>query len=256
MEVGTIFEEWTILELRGRKALCKCSCGTEREVWRANLTSGLSQSCGEHRRLVFPTKGETIHAWTVLSRRRYHLHVRCSCGTKKWIYVYSILNGDSTSCGHARLTGPRARLRWMWEWMHSRCENPGDPMYRYYGARGVKVSDEWATFEPYAEWAIAAGFRKSRGLQIDRIDNNGPYSPSNCRVTTRIVNANNKSNNVRFAAFGEMKTVGEWTADPRCQVNYGTLWQRLRTGKDPEWSIAAPPQHTGGRPSRHDGAAS
>lgn len=115
-------------------------------------------------------------------------------------------------------------------------------MFKYYGARGVSVCDEWTKdADAYIDWALANGFKKNSGLQVDREDNDGPYSPENCRIVTTIVNANNKSNNFIVAAFGETKTVAEWTRDNRCAVSYGTLWERLRSHRDtPEVSIASP----------------
>jgi hypothetical protein len=136
----------------------------------------------------------------------------------------------------------------MWKWMISRTTNPLDPMYPYYGERGIVVCDEWADSpDLYIQWAIDNGFKKGSGLQIDRVDNDGPYSPSNCRVCTRAVNANNKSNNVRVVAWGESKTLGEWASDSRCAVSYPTLWARIKNGSEPEWAISTPPLHGGGR---------
>jgi hypothetical protein len=114
-------------------------------------------------------------------------------------------------------------------------------MYRYYGERGITVCEEWlASADAYIDWAITNGFKKSSGLQVDRTDNDGPYSPDNCRVVTRATNANNKSNNRRIEAFGESKTIGEWAADERCAVSYATLWARIRDGRDAEGAITTP----------------
>lgn len=134
--------------------------------------------------------------------------------------------------------------------MISRCYNAKDPMYPYYGQRGITVCSEWrADADAYINWVLHNGFKKTSGLQVDRIDNDGPYSPENCRVTTSVVNANNKSNNRRLTAFGETKTVAEWSRDPRCAVGYPTLWARVRSRTmSPEEMIVTPILHSGGRP--------
>lgn len=144
------------------------------------------------------------------------------------------------SCGHSRKTGPRSRLTWMWKWMHSRCYNSGDPMFPYYGGRGIKVCLEWNDVNAYINWAIENGWSKSSGLQIDRKDNDGDYSPTNCRVVDKVTNANNKSNNRKFTAFGETKTVAEWSRDHRCVVSYATLWQRVSVGWYGEDALTKP----------------
>jgi hypothetical protein len=68
--------------------------------------------------------------------------------------------------------------------MKSRCFNPNNVAYSYYGGRGVSVCPEWQnSFVVFALWATSSGYRD--GLEIDRRNVNGDYEPGNCRWATR-----------------------------------------------------------------------
>lgn len=81
-------------------------------------------------------------------------------------------------------------LYWCWKAIKQRCLNPRCRAYRNYGGRGIAVCDEWLSFEPFLAWALGAGWQK--GLDLDRIDNDGDYAPDNCRFVTRRENVNNR----------------------------------------------------------------
>jgi hypothetical protein len=76
----------------------------------------------------------------------------------------------------------------VWTGMKSRCYNPRATGYQDYGGRGSGVCDEWVTsVTAFAEWAISHGWK--RGLEIDRIDGDGHYEPTNCRIATHRENS-------------------------------------------------------------------
>lgn len=73
----------------------------------------------------------------------------------------------------------------------ARCYNPKNPSFKYYGGRGIGICDEWKNnVSAFVKWGKESGYRK--GLQIDRIDNDGNYEPENCRFVTLIDNMRNQ----------------------------------------------------------------
>ena len=76
----------------------------------------------------------------------------------------------------------KTRLYNIWKKMKDRCYNPNANNYRYYGGKGVKVCEEWHSFQPFYEWAMANGYADN--LSIDRISGFGNYEPNNCRWAT------------------------------------------------------------------------
>lgn len=73
-----------------------------------------------------------------------------------------------------------------------RCYDPRSVSFRRYGGRGIQMCDEWyGDRMAFIRWALSHGFVP--GLQIDRIDNDGDYTPENCHFVTRAENQHNTS---------------------------------------------------------------
>lgn len=181
-------------------------------------------------------------------RRRWNCV--CDCGTEKTVYGENLTGGKTLSCGclqrkrasqvRTKHGGTDSRLYGVWCAMKRRCYSLDVPEYHRYGGRGIVVCDEWKNdYSSFAEWAIQNGYDDSakRGeCTLDRINNDGPYSPDNCRWITQQEQMNNVSYNHICEYNGESHTVAEWAR--LYNMPYNKLLQRLlRYGYDIEKAL-------------------
>ena len=124
-----------------------------------------------------------------------------------------------------------------WANMKQRCYNPKDPHYKWYGARGIVVCDEWRDdFKAFYDWALSHGYKD--GLTIDRIESTKDYSPDNCRFITMSAQQRNKSSNKRIEYNGETKSVQEWAE--KLNIKPSTLRARFNKGWDVARALTEP----------------
>ena len=130
----------------------------------------------------------------------------CDCGTMRDVSRNSLRTGNTTSCGCVSLKAKTKhgmtnrlkngknqmpRIYRIWANMKFRCTNPKYKEFHYYGGRGIFVCDEWINdFEAFKEWSLNNGYAEN--LTIDRIDNDGSYTPNNCRWITMAEQNKNK----------------------------------------------------------------
>jgi hypothetical protein len=199
------------------------------------------------------------------SGRRMVVEAECDCGVIK-NYPYRFLtSGNTKSCGcvrkrkllESKITHHLSKhpLYSVYQDMKRRCYDENCKSYKNYGGRGITICDEWLNnVKSFCDWGIKNGYEK--GLEIDREENEGNYSPENCRFITRAVGNTNTRRVIKVTAFNETKTVAEWTRDIRCSVSKHALADRLKNGKwEVELAITSPPNDFKKEISRNSGSA-
>lgn len=123
-------------------------------------------------------------------------------------------------------------------WRHAieRCYNPNDPRYNSYGARGIRVCDEWKSFPNF--YRDMGG--RPTGSVLDRIDVNESYCKENCRWVTQKQSARNKSRTLWATINGITKSVAEWCEELKL-VHRKVAWQRVFRDKwEPSRAVLTP----------------
>ena len=170
--------------------------------------------------------GQKFNRWTVIkrvgknNRGKTTWLFKCDCGSQMISESWYVTSGHTKSCGcwkreeaskrmftHGQTP---VRLYRIWRGMKARCNNPHTKDFHYYGARGIKVCDEWMEhYESFRDWAFANGY--SDMLTLDRVEANKGYSPDNCRWVDRQTQMRNTRNNLYLTFNGETKSLTEWS---------------------------------------------
>lgn len=182
----------------------------------------------------------TVTGYSHTSNGKAYWDCSCDCGGTKKVVSSSLTGGVTRSCGclHAEATR-RANTRHgltghpvyqTWRRMKSRCENPSNNSYRYYGEQGIGLCEQWQSFPNfYADMAPSY----APGLTIERIDNNRGYSPDNCRWATPAEQARNRSMNHMVTIESETLCLAEQARRYGISINTAR-WRACRGWTDEE----------------------
>jgi hypothetical protein len=150
--------------------------------------------------------------------------------------------GHGKGSNYGKAEGRRASsnaeqvLVWGLQGMKQRCYNPKHVGYGNYGGRGITICDEW--LNSFSRFYEDIGPRPSLDHEIDRIDNDGNYEPSNCRWAVPEQQTLNRRGNRRIEYGGKRLTVVEWAR--RCGMRHNTLSYRLDHGWSVESALTVP----------------
>lgn len=118
--------------------------------------------------------------------------------------------------------------------MRKRCENKNHVSYCNYGGRGISVCQEWKeSFKSFYSWAMNNGFKD--GMTIERIDNNGNYSPENCKLIPKSEQSKNRRNCIFLTYKNQTMGLKEWSKI--IGVSYGCLLKRYHKNADPMYVL-------------------
>lgn len=209
----------TYLKNNNRIAICECECGETFECMFFPLKNGIVTMCHE-------CKVKECYK-DIINKKIGHLYVTdkhricpnpkikareffciCDCGNEIWVQAGHLTAKKETarrkSCGcesHNKYGGmtrtleASERLLQCRTAMIQRCNNENYVRSYNYGGRGITVCQEWLDSpDAFISWAYANGYEEN--LEIDRIDVNGNYEPSNCRWVDVVTQANNKRTTV------------------------------------------------------------
>ena len=195
-----------------------------------------------------------------VNKGRPYWKCECDCGNTLSVLSGKLLSGNTKSCGCTRKSklaernkqskihgaksdGKTERLYSIWCSMKRRFHSTDSEAYHYYGGKGIVVCKEWNDdYSAFKDWAISNGYKDN--LTIDRIDSNGNYCPDNCRWATKMVQANNRTNNCTVEYNGEQLTIAQLARETG--VPYRTIYYRLKANWGVQRAVEQPSRRKSG----------
>lgn len=167
-------------------------------------------------------------------RRRAAWLFACDCGGEVRAQLASVRGRQKQSCGcryrdsrrssaatHGRSSDPLYKV---WAAAKQRCTNPRDRRYADYGGRGIVMCERWLrSFEAF----VSDMGECPPGKTLDRRDNDGPYSPENCRWATPVEQQRNRRSSILVEHGGETISLSELAR--RYGVALTGILYRMRT---------------------------
>lgn len=209
--------------------------------------------------------GQTFNRLTVVglagarsgSRRKPMWNCLCVCGQRVIVIGDNLRSRCTKSCGcldrdvmatrsltHGESRGGRTPEYQTWKQIKQRCLNPNNPKFKDYGARGITVCSEWRA--DYTRFLRDMG-RRPKGCSIERLNNDGDYSPGNCVWAMPQQQSHNKRSTLRLTFNGETNTLTEWAIATGIPAKL--LYTRIRHNWPTESILTEPKRQ--GVPLRH-----
>lgn len=225
--------------------LCQCDCGNYAVRTGKVLKDGGNSGCEECKHMKSDLTGERFGKLLVVEKYKsikgqIYWKCQCDCGNVVYHATGRLKSGVIISCGCSKREKmikmntthglSNTRLYEIWSGMKKRCYDKNCKAYENYGGRGIVVCDEWKNdFESFYDWSMNNGYADD--LSIDRIENDGIYSPNNCKWSTPEEQVNNRRVTLKYSMFGIEKPLKEWSN--MANANYSRIYQRYKNGNNP-----------------------
>lgn len=265
VEIGTKLNQLTVIGFEGKRSgqvVCLCDCGETCKMKKAKFESGHTKSCGCRKYKFGKNKdyliGQTFSHLTVVrqmegtrTEKISEWECLCSCGKTYITETSYLLSGRIKSCGcqkglvdghGAMLTHGLTKHPKYTTWCHikERCIASRHKNFNNYGGRGISVEEPWLSdAKSFIDW-YESNCNGDYSLQVNRIDNNGNYSPANCRLSTSKRNNNNRGNNKIIEYKGSKYTMAE-IVEQHSVVEYSCFQLRIKNGWDVELALTTKP---------------
>lgn len=171
------------------------------------------------------------------SRHPARWECQCDCGKRTSVPGHKLVIGHTTSCGcyhmerlvsdHTKHGKSKSVEYTTWISLKDRCTNAAIPGFHNYGGRGISVCARWR--HSFSNFFEDMGPRPSPQHSIDRIDNDGDYTPENCRWATRKDQNDNTRVVKRFSLAGHLLTINQLAA--LSGLKRRVIYDRLRRGR-------------------------
>ena len=175
------------------------ACSKHSSWWKATNPTSQPVKNGVKRMIGIPIEDKTGKRFGKLTALKYlgksYWLCKCDCGNFKKILSKRLKQGIGLRCkdcfnrSKQKHNLSKHPIYKVWLGINSRCYSKNTNGYKRYGGKGIIMCKEWKEHpDKFISWALANGYRP--GLQLDRINNNGDYQPSNCRFITPKENTN------------------------------------------------------------------
>lgn len=158
----------------------------------------------------------------------------CDCGKVVSVRGGHLKDGGVKSCG-CLISNPEipkgthyethTRLYRIWCMIKGRCYRPSHSSYYCYGAKGIKMCEEWKNnYTAFRDWAHNAGYADD--LSIERIDINKDYCPENCTWIPLGDQSKNRSTSVVYEYNGKKQILKDWCRE--YNMPYNSVHSRIK----------------------------
>lgn len=233
--------------------LCRCECGNVKEIKDHSIQTGKIRDCGcgefirrKHIGKQYGTM-KVLDAFREVRCNKINIVLKCKCivcGREKKILSSNLKKHNLKTCSHNKDSRPRAkqiklkvpsRLRNCWKRMIARCYDETNLQFFYYGARGIRICDEWRnSLKSFCDWALNNGYEDN--LTIERMDYNKNYCPENCKWIPKEEQSRNTRRNRIYEWKGKTLTVAEISRMEN--ISQFTLYCRLNRGLSIEDAVS------------------